>query len=226
MLFRYLAQMRSILYVAPVVLLAITCHEYAHGWMSDRLGDPTPRAAGRMSLNPLRHLDIFGTLCLLIFHIGWAKPVPIDPRYYRDRKKGIILVSLAGPATNLLLAFLSLLLQGVLIKFGSPQSTVIVHGVLLAYYSAIVNIGLALFNLIPLPPLDGSNIAGELSGKIAHIYYRWRPYWRLVLAVLVLTGILGEPLGALNGKVYSVFWSIVKNLLSIRFPVSISGTLL
>ena len=79
-------RVQSMLFIAPVILLAIVNHEYAHGWVSDRLGDPTPRQSGRLSLNPIRHLDLMGALCLLIFRVGWAKPVPIDPRYYKDRK--------------------------------------------------------------------------------------------------------------------------------------------
>ena len=95
MLSYYISQLQSILYVAPVMLLAIIVHECAHGWVSDKLGDPTPRMSGRLTLNPLKHLDPMGTLCLLVFHMGWANPVPINPYYYKDRKKGLILVSLA-----------------------------------------------------------------------------------------------------------------------------------
>ena len=118
----YLQQIRYILYMAPVLLIAITAHEFAHGWMSERLGDPTPRADGRMSLNPLRHLDPVGTLCLIFFHMGWAKPVRINTRYYKNRRQGIIWVSLAGPVMNFILAFLSVLLSGLIIRFGDANS--------------------------------------------------------------------------------------------------------
>lgn len=112
----YISQLRSILFIAPVMLLAIIVHEYSHGWMSDRQGDPTPRTAGRLSLNPLKHLDPIGTLCLLFFHVGWAKPVPINPWYYKNRKKGIIAVSLAGPFSNFILAFISVFGMGIVVK--------------------------------------------------------------------------------------------------------------
>ena len=117
----YLQQLRDILYIAPVVLIAIMGHEFAHGWVSDRLGDPTPRMDGRLTLNPLKHLDPFGTLCLIFFRMGWAKPVRINTRYYKNRKSGIIMVSLAGPFMNFILAFLSLLLYGLLGKYGSAE---------------------------------------------------------------------------------------------------------
>ena len=133
MLRYYITQLQVILYVAPVMLLAIICHECAHGYVSDRLGDPTPRMSGRLTLNPFKHLDPLGTLCLLIFHMGWANPVPINPYYYKDRKKGIILVSLAGPAVNLLLAFVSLLIEGLLMLYGSSSSSIVQTAMSLAY---------------------------------------------------------------------------------------------
>ena len=150
----YLQQLRYIVYMAPVLLIAITAHEFAHGWMSERLGDPTPRVDGRMSLNPFRHLDLIGTLCLLFFHMGWAKPVRINTRYYRDRRKGIILVSLAGPVMNFILAFLSILGSGLILRFGNATSELMQTLYLLCYYSAVMNTGLGVFNLIPFPPLD------------------------------------------------------------------------
>lgn len=161
------SQLQSFLFTAPVVILAIVCHECAHGWVSYKLGDPTAKNAGRLTLNPLKHLDPIGALCMLFFHVGWANPVPINPMYYRDRKKGIIYVSLAGPAANFVLAFLSLFIEGLLMKFGSDSSTVIWVLCQLCYYSAVVNMGLGLFNLIPIPPLDGSKIVGELSNWAA-----------------------------------------------------------
>ena len=98
----FVSNLQVLLFVAPVTLLAIICHECAHGFVSYKLGDPTAKNAGRLTLNPFKHLDTIGTLCMLFFHVGWAKPVPINPMYYRDRKKGIIYVSLAGPVANFL----------------------------------------------------------------------------------------------------------------------------
>ena len=99
--------MQGYLLTALVALLAIVCHECAHGWVSYKLGDPTAKNAGRLTLNPLKHIDPIGILCMVLFRVGWAKPVPINPYHYRDRKKGIIYVSIAGPATNFILAFIS-----------------------------------------------------------------------------------------------------------------------
>jgi Zn-dependent protease len=204
------SELQALLFTAPVVLLAIICHECAHGWVSYKLGDPTAKQAGRLTLNPLKHLDVLGTICMLFFHVGWAKPVPINPLYYKDRKKGIIYVSIAGSLTNFILAYISLLIEGVLLKFGSDSSVVVWIFYQLCYYSAVVNIGLGLFNLIPIPPLDGSKIVGELSHWAAEKYYRYERYWRIILLVLVFTGILSKPLSILNETVLNLMWSVVK----------------
>ena len=202
-------RVQSMLFIAPVILLAIVCHECAHGWVSYKLGDPTAKNAGRLTLNPFKHLDIMGALCLLVFRVGWAKPVPIDPRYYQDRKKGIIYVSLAGPVTNFVLAFISLLLECLLMRFGSHASTVIWILCQLCYYSAVVNVGLGLFNLIPIPPLDGSKIVGMLFSWVAAQYAKLQRYWRVILIVLLVTGILSKPLNWLNDCLIDLMWRLV-----------------
>ena len=206
-------QLQAMLFVAPVILLAIVCHEYAHGWVSYKLGDPTAKNSGRLTLNPLKHIDPLGAICMLIFHVGWANPVPINPMYYRDRKKGIIYVSLAGPIVNFILAFISLFIEGILIKFGSDTSTIIWVLCQLCYYFAVINIGLGLFNLIPIPPLDGSKVVGELSNKIAEIYWRYQQYWRWILLLCVVTGVLSTPLNLLNDLLINCMWKLVKIIL-------------
>lgn len=206
-------QLQSLLFTAPVVLLAIICHECAHGWVSYKLGDPTAKNAGRLTLNPLKHLDPIGTLCMLFFHVGWANPVPINPWYYKDRKKGIIYVSLAGPVTNFIIAFVSLFIEGLLMRFGSDSSTVVWVCCQFCYYSAVVNIGLCLFNLVPIPPLDGSKIVGELSGKASEFYWKYERYWRFVLIICVITGILSKPLGILNELLINLMWKLIKIIL-------------
>ena len=204
------AELQSLLFTAPVVLLAIVCHECAHGWVSYKLGDPTAKNAGRLTLNPLKHLDPLGALCMLFFHVGWANPVPINPWYYKDRKKGIIYVSLAGPIANFLIAFLSLFIEGALLRFGSDTSTAVWIGCQLCYYSAVVNIGLGLFNLIPIPPLDGSKVLGELWDKAANFYWKYRDYWKWVLLLAVFTGVLSRPLGIVNSFVVNAMWTVVR----------------
>lgn len=211
----FINQLGTILFLAPAILIAIICHECAHGWVSDRLGDPTPRMSGRLSWNPVKHLDLWGTLCLLVFHVGWAKPVPINPYYYKDRRKGIILVSLAGPAMNFLVAFLCLLAEGALVKYGSYSSRLVVILILLMEYSAMINIGFGIFNLIPVPPLDGSKVLGELLPSVRNVYGRWGRYWKWILLILLAAGVLSVPLGMLDGAVFQVMWNGVRALLGV-----------
>ncbi len=214
MLSYYISQLRSILYVAPVMLLAIIVHECAHGWVSDKLGDPTPRMSGRLTLNPLKHLDPMGTICLLVFHMGWANPVPINPYYYKDRKKGLILVSLAGPIANMLLACISILLEGLLLLY-APNTVFFQTLAVLFWYSAVLNVGLGVFNLIPIPPLDGSHVLGELSPKAAELYNRYGRYWNLVLILLLVSGVLSRPLTIIDNAVLSGIQTVIFNLLSL-----------
>lgn len=134
----FIVELQFLLFTAPVILLAIICHECAHGWVSYKLGDPTAKNVGRLTLNPLKHLDSIGTLCMLFFHVGWASPVPINPWYYLNRKRGIIYVSPAEPAANFILAILSLLAEGLLMKLGSNSSMIIWILCQLCYYSVVV----------------------------------------------------------------------------------------
>lgn len=180
--------------LAVPVLMAITFHEVAHGYVSFLLGDPTARNAGRLTLNPLKHLDPIGTIALFLVKVGWAKPVPIDPRYFKDPRKGLILVSLAGPATNFILAvFFSILfhmlLWGLAGSSASKGIAVIEPLLYMCQAGVLVNIGLGLFNLLPIPPLDGSNIlAGILPPRMAESYLQHSSYGFIVLILLFLTG--------------------------------------
>lgn len=139
----------SFLYLGISLLIAITIHEFSHAYIADRMGDPTPRLNGRVTLNPLAHLDPVGTLALLIVQFGWGKPVPVDPYNLQDPKKDNALISLAGPASNLILAGL----LAVFIKF-----THLIPLTAFWYILIIINVNLAIFNLLPIPPLDGSKI--------------------------------------------------------------------
>lgn len=214
MLGYYITQLKAMVYVAPVILIAISFHEFAHGYVSYKLGDPTPKRDGRLTLNPFKHLDLAGTLCLLFFHMGWAKPVRINVACYKNKKWGTILVSVAGPLMNFLLAFLSVLIYGLLSKYGSPYSEGVYIGAVLAY-SAVINIGLGLFNLIPLPPLDGSNILSELIPKAGEWFYQIRRYSNLILIVLLVSGALSRPLSYANDVILNTMWRIVRMILSI-----------
>ena len=191
----------------PGLLLALTVHEVAHGWIADKMGDPTARYDGRLSINPLAHMDLFGTICLLFFHFGWAKPVPINPRNFRNKRWGTVAVSLAGPFSNFILALVMGLLFGAVTKYLSPGMLFeFLVGIL--NYAVIMNIGLMIFNLIPIPPLDGSKILMEfLPPKYKFKMYAIERYFSIILLVLVYTGILSPVLSYFSGK---VIWLINK----------------
>ncbi len=177
---------------AVAILTAIIVHEYAHGWMANSFGDPTPRQAGRLTLNPLVHLDPMGTLMLLFFRFGWAKPVPINPAYFRDRRRGMILVSAAGPVSNFLTALVAMALFKVL--GGSLRPLAILFALLIRY-----NIWFGLFNLLPVPPLDGSHMVRPfLRGQWARLYWQYSHYGRYVIILLVVTGVVGFILGPVS----------------------------
>ncbi|RJX20094.1 MAG: site-2 protease family protein [Ammonifex sp.] len=182
----------DVLAVVLAFVVGITVHEFAHGWTADRLGDPTARYAGRLTLNPVAHADPVGTILLPIlliatgsrFIFGWAKPVPINPYHFRDRRRGLVLVSVAGPLANVVTAVLAAVLLG-FSGFTSP--------VLADIFITIIwiNIILAVFNLIPVPPLDGSKIlAGLLPGRQEWLI-RFEQYGMIILVLLVFSGALG-----------------------------------
>lgn len=170
--------------IACVALIAITLHELAHGYTAYKLGDNTAKERGRLTLNPIKHIDPIGLLALIIIHIGWAKPVPINTMNFKSRKSGTILVSIAGPLTNLLLAILFAVLLKVTIGLNLYLSFFLQYGV-------ILNIGLAVFNLLPLPPLDGSKIVASLLPiKLERLFYKYQRYLSLIVLVLYITGII------------------------------------
>jgi len=173
------------LLIAIPLLYSIIFHELAHGWVAYLMGDPTAKSLGRLSLNPLKHLDPIGTIMLFIFGFGWAKPVPVNFNQLRDRHKGMILVSAAGIITNMLLAFCALFLNRLLSP--SPSSMLAV----LFYYFAQINIILAAFNLIPLPPLDGSKILmGFASPSVQNFLFRLERYGFFIIIALLYLGVL------------------------------------
>jgi len=171
--------------IAIPLLYSIIFHELAHGWVAYLMGDPTAKSLGRLSLNPLKHLDPIGTIMLFIFGFGWAKPVPVNFNQLRDRHKGMILVSAAGIITNMLLAFIALFLSRLLSL--SPSSMPAV----LLYYFAQINIILAAFNLIPLPPLDGSKILmGFAPPSVQDFLFRLERYGFFIIIALLYLGVL------------------------------------
>jgi Zn-dependent protease len=149
----------------PVLLFAITIHEYAHGKAALSLGDPTAKAAGRLSLNPVIHIDPLGAICLFLFNFGWAKPVPVNPRYFKDIRRDTVLMSLSGPVANIGAA----LVTGLFIRYFLLPYELYLKVLL---YMVLMNTGLGLFNLLPIPPLDGSHVLENLLPYRAAAKYR------------------------------------------------------
>lgn len=185
----YREEFFQLLYTLPAVLIAMVFHEYAHGLVSVWMGDDTPRRQGRLSLNPFKHLDLAGVICLAVFKFGWARPVQVNPGAYRRPKLGMALTALAGPMTNFLLAFLGYVVYAVLWKqgffFAGRALVRLVYSFLMIFVS--VNLGLGVFNLIPIPPLDGSRIIGlVLPEKYYFGYMRYERYGLYLLMAIIL----------------------------------------
>jgi Zn-dependent protease len=199
-----------------VVLFAITVHEASHGWAAYKMGDPTAHALGRITLNPIAHIDPIGTVLLPLILVvmgappfGWAKPVPVNPLNLRDPRRDNVLISAAGPLSNLSVALLAFLAIQIL-KFVNPNVLMGRGGLyslasglfLILYYTVLINVILAVFNLIPIPPLDGSGIvAGLISEEAAEKYEQIRPYGFIILILLIMTGFISRILGVIMGFV-------------------------
>ena len=190
----------TLIYSVPAMLIAIVLHEVAHAAVSYACGDKGVKADGRLSLNPFKHRDVAGTLCLIFFHMGWAKPVMVNTRNYKHKKLDFCLVALAGPVMNFLIAFISLIFMFIVLLHGG-DSGISNYFRMLFYYIAVLNVGLGVFNLIPIPPLDGSNVLltllpDSVNTKIAP----YRRYFPLLLVILLITGLLDMPLSVLNNN--------------------------
>ena len=180
-------------------MVALTFHEVAHGYVAYLLGDPTAKMAGRLTLNPIKHLDLIGTLAFVLTRmIGWAKPVPINPSYFKNPAKGMILVSLAGPGSNFIMAGFFALLIRLIHSMPMPAGDSIAMDVLIPVFlmcqaGVVVNVALGIFNLLPIPPLDGSNaLAGLLPPRAAYTFTRYGRYGMILVIILAVTGILGK----------------------------------
>ncbi len=201
------AQVISILFV---ILCILPLHELAHAWVANKLGDPTAKLEGRLTFNPLASVDPMGALALLLFGFGWAKPVPVDSRYFRKPKRDMAITALAGPVSNLLAAFVGAVLVAVMEAF-SPYNgfTNFVYNVL--WYYVVVNISLAVFNLIPMPPLDGSRIvAAFLSDRAMYTYYRYQNLFVMVMFLLLLSGALSGPLATAQTFFANIIFSLAR----------------
>lgn len=200
---------------AAAALTCITFHELSHGYVAYRLGDPTAKNAGRLTLNPIRHIDPIGLLMMLVAHVGWAKPVPVDMRYFKDPKKGMALTALAGPVSNFILAFL-ILLAGTLLLRVSPDSVVTAYVLLFLCYMAVLSVGLGLFNLIPIPPLDGAKIFyAVLPDKLYGTMLHYERYVRFAVLILAWLGVFSGPLD------FCIGWTLRGMCVVTRFPFAL-----
>ena len=207
----------SILVRIVAVVLAMSVHEMAHALVSYLMGDPTAKMEGRLSLNPFRHIDWIGVLCLMFFGFGWAKPVPIDSRYYKDQKTGIIWTSFAGPLANFILAFVVLAVYFLLVHFAPVFMITSAFGEFIGLClvaTSQISIAFGIFNLIPIPPLDGSKIL--FSFLPDEQYYRviqGSQIFYFIFIAILFSGILDTPLYLLRNNVFEIFWNITSALL-------------
>jgi len=187
----------ELLFTLPAILIALTIHEFSHGLTAHLLGDPTPKNQGRLTLNPIPHLDILGTLLLLVARFGWAKPVQVNPFYFKgNRQRGMLLVALAGPASNLLVA----LVGGILYNLFDNQLVLIFLNRLIT-----LDVYLAVFNLLPVPPLDGSKILlGVLPRRMHESVYALESYGPLLLMLLIVTNTTGKILVPIAWRIINV----------------------
>lgn len=193
---------------AVIVLVTITVHELAHGYTAYLLGDNTAKNAGRLSLNPLAHLDPLGAILLFVTGFGWAKPVPINPFYFKgSRSRGILLVSLAGPLSNVVLAFVLAMFVPLAARFNMSLAQIIASAIYL-------NIYMAIFNLLPIPPLDGSKILASLIPKDTAYKFLsvMDQYGMILLLVLAITNVFGKIISPIAGGIYTAFVTLAFTL--------------
>ena len=209
-----------------IIFLILPLHEYAHAWTAYKLGDDTANYQGRMTLNPIAHLDLAGAVCLMLFGFGWAKPVPIDPSRFSRKHSirfGVAITALAGPVSNLIAALVGMNLMqiyqltDVYQQANTGEMTPAYVVWLMLDYFIDINIGLAVFNLIPIPPLDGSKVLGYFtSAKVDEWFRRNYQVVRIVFLVILITGVLSIPLGFLSNLIYMLF-SLITSWIPLIF---------
>ena len=193
----------NLLYSLPGLLVAIIFHELSHGLAAYTLGDNTAKNSGRLTLNPIKHIDPVGFISMLVFKFGWAKPVPINPLNFKNRKRDTLLVSLAGPAANFIIAIAIVFV----LKLNIITNYLVLEMLLITLW---YNIMLGVFNLLPFPPLDGSKIvASLLPNKVEYYFYKYERYFYLILIVLIFTNMIDKILGPIINVVINILMGIL-----------------
>lgn len=190
----------------PALLIGFAFHEYAHAYVADRLGDPTPRSQGRLTMNPFVHLDIFGSLMAVFFSFGWAKPVQTHPQYYKGNPaRGHMMVAVAGPLMNLLIAFIGMVIWVLTLSLLSDSSWMPILSTILRAI-VLMNLGLGVFNLLPIPPLDGFAVLGwVLPNRFGNFLNTLEQYGMIILMIVLFTNILGTILFPIVGTLFSLY---------------------
>lgn len=188
-----------------VVFITLPVHEFAHAFAANKLGDPTARYQGRLSVNPLVHIDYMGAIFIILFGFGWAKPVPVNTRYFKNPKRDMAITAVAGPCSNLVVSLVAMLIRNILslliFKF-QIYNNVFLYIISFFSWVAIINISLAVFNLIPIPPLDGSRLlTAVLPSKQYYMLMRYERYFFIILIALLWVGVLDIPLDFLTQKI-------------------------
>lgn len=202
--------------IIPVALFAIIFHELSHGFVSYLLGDRTAKDSGRLSLNPINHIDLLGLICMILFGFGWAKPVPVNVYHFKNKKLGISLVSLAGPLSNIIMAIVSMVLFLLLPETSTGKEILDYIFLILGnffIYSSVLNVGLAVFNLLPIPPLDGSKILFSLLPRSAYGFIlKYERYGMLVLIILINLPFFSDFLTMIRQYLYVGLANIVNSI--------------
>ncbi len=190
-----------------MIFLVTPLHEFAHAWMADKQGDDTPRLQGRLTLNPFAHIDIIGAICIFVGGFGWGKPVQVNPLRFKKYRKGMMLTAAAGPASNIIIGFFGMIAYKIVayIPVTSESAQWLAWLGILLYYFTSINFGLAVFNMIPVPPLDGSKVASYFIGrKYDEFIYRYQMAISIFFLLVIATPILQTPLGFLRGLIFTL----------------------
>lgn len=196
----------GVLYSLPAIMLALSFHECAHAFVAYKCGDPTARNLGRLTLDPTKHLDLWGTICFIFFRFGWAKPVPINSRNFKHPKRDHILVSISGIIANFILSFVAYFILFLFYKVFGFQNQIFVN---IMFYIILLNITLGIFNILPIPPLDGYQIVSTLFiHKATPFVMGLNRYGFIILIILLITGVLGGILNGLTSLILSGYGAI------------------